>query len=82
MANRIHEISAWSSDPVDESPICGADKNDPEVWGHRTVYTNHVTCDKCLAMRDKWAELSEYGYASSETAYGRTVNYGFAVKVF
>ena len=28
------------------------------------------------------ADCNDYGYASSETAYGLTVNYGFAVKVF
>ena len=28
------------------------------------------------------ADCNDYGYASSETAYGRTVNYDFAIKVF
>lgn len=28
------------------------------------------------------ADCNDYGYASSETVYGRTVNYGFSIKVF
>lgn len=52
----VHEISAWTGEPQDESPICGADKWDPSVWSHRTVYTSHVTCPNCIRIREEWSE--------------------------
>lgn len=55
----VHEISAWTGDPDDESPICGANKDAGDVWGYRTVYTNHVTCSACIAAREAWSELQE-----------------------
>ena len=58
-AHPIHEVSAWSGKVEDESPICGADKNAPSVWGYRTVSTGAVTCAECLALREQWAELHE-----------------------
>jgi hypothetical protein len=65
----VHEISAWTGNPEDETPICGADKNDPNVWGRRTVYTGYVTCDGCIAMRQSWEALNvpvcPYGICSN-----------------
>lgn len=58
----IHEISAWSGKPEDETPLCGADKNDPSVWGQRTVYTATVTCPECQRIRSEW-EAEDAGLA-------------------
>lgn len=55
----VHEIAAWSGDVDDESPLCGLDKDNPHVWGYRTVYTNHVTCPSCIAIRARWTELQD-----------------------
>lgn len=46
----IHLIAAWSGDEQDESPICGADKNAVDVWGHRTAAIDAVTCEACKAL--------------------------------
>lgn len=43
----VHAIIAWSGNPADETPRCGADKNDPHVVMSRTVYADHVTCMAC-----------------------------------
>jgi len=50
----IHLIRAWSGRPEDESPLCGADKWAPDVWGNRTIYRGINTCPACLA-----AEIAE-----------------------
>lgn len=48
----VHGIKAWSGKPEDESPMCGADKNAADVWGHRTVFADFVTCSDCLDVHN------------------------------
>jgi hypothetical protein len=55
----IHYIRMWSSDPTDESPVCGADKYAPEVWGNRTQFVRHVTCEECLKRIGQQARSNE-----------------------
>lgn len=55
----VHEVSAWTGKSEDESPLCGADKNDAAVWGYRTVETEKVTCPKCLELRERWADMHD-----------------------
>jgi hypothetical protein len=50
MIRPIHFIRRWSGNVADESPICGADKWDPAVWGNRTQYPRHVTCERCREL--------------------------------
>mgnify|MGYP001594666171 CR=1 FL=1 len=45
----VHAVRAWSANVEDETPLCGADKNDSAVWGKRTIYYAWVTCADCLA---------------------------------
>lgn len=59
LAHPVHEISAWTGKPEDESPLCGLDKDNPHVWGYRTVETGMVTCQECLAIREQWADLHD-----------------------
>jgi hypothetical protein len=44
----VHAVRAWSSNSNDEAPLCGLDKNAPEVWNNRTIYHAWVTCENCL----------------------------------
>lgn len=39
-------------------------------------------CPRCPEIKRHAQHIAAMEYASSETAYGRTVNYDFAVKVF
>lgn len=55
----VHEISAWSGTPKDETPICGADRAAVSVCGYRTVYTASVTCLDCRRIRDEWDAENE-----------------------
>lgn len=48
-AGHIHAIKAWSENPDDEAPLCGADKNDTSVWGNRTVAYEWTSCPGCRA---------------------------------
>lgn len=48
---KIHLIKAWSGDPKDETPLCGADKWAPAVWSDRTIYAHRVTCEECKAAQ-------------------------------
>ena len=43
-----HLIRGWTSDPSDESPLCGADRYAHDVAGARTVFPEHTTCVACL----------------------------------
>lgn len=47
----VHRVKCWSGKPEDETPLCGADKDAPEVWGYRTVYEEAVTCKKCKGAK-------------------------------
>lgn len=58
----IHYIRAWSGEVRDESPVCGADKNAPDVWGNRTAYPKYVTCDGCVL----WLQEREAATAIEE----------------
>jgi len=49
----IHAVRAWSEDVNDETPLCGADKNDPQVWNKRTIYHVWVTCADCRKIINK-----------------------------
>lgn len=46
----IHYIKWWSGDLADESPVCGANRMDSTVWGYRTQYVRHVTCEECKRL--------------------------------
>lgn len=46
----IHAIIRWSGEQADEIPLCGANKNNPMVWGKRTIYLSSVTCKHCLTV--------------------------------
>lgn len=63
---RLVDINAFSGEHAREAPVV----MDFTLADGRIVKAVRADCSV------------EYGYASSETAYGRTVNYGFALKVF
>lgn len=44
----VHAIRAWSGKTVDESPLCGVNKDHHDVWHNRTIFNHAVTCPICL----------------------------------
>jgi len=49
---------------------------------HQYCETYWAACPRCAETRADHEQAVTYEYASSETAYGKTVGYGFALKVF
>lgn len=47
VAHPVHQITAWRGNSADEMPLCGADKDAPDVWGYRTTDARFVTCAAC-----------------------------------
>ena len=47
MDKQIHLITRWTGRPTDETPLCGADPDDRNVWNLRTEYLSSATCPTC-----------------------------------
>lgn len=44
----IHAIKSWTGELDDETPLCGVNKDAPDVCLNRTIYPRAVTCQGCL----------------------------------
>jgi hypothetical protein len=70
--NKTHLITAWSGDHKDESPLCGADKYDENVWGFRTENREFVTCEKCLEAAPRKRKGKKAAQPSLDSEEGLT----------
>ena len=82
VGDSVNVLNPFRLPRVEEVKGTGVIERISESNGETLYWISGFKCARTARVLRPVVIHPDYDYASSETAYGRTVNYGFAVKVF